>query len=283
MTYTWNFDIVSQAWDILLLGLAEFRPLTAASFVLGLPLRVSASRSRVCHGASSRPGWLRPISTLQSDSVASAALLVLFRPAATAPALILSRSPPRSSRSRVVLGLRRRGVRAGISSLDRGQWDGARAVGMSYSNTLRRIILPQAVKRMVPVFLERLIELFKTSTIASVISFPELLYVAQDLAARSYRPLEVFSVVALMFMVTLIVLSQISRLIELRLARVAKRRRAELCNTPCSSRKYCALGALGTIQIAFVALLISLPIGLVVGAGRYSRLKFVPLAGHGVR
>jgi polar amino acid transport system permease protein len=109
--------------------------------------------------------------------------------------------------------------RAGIASLDQGQWDGARAIGMNYPQTMRRVILPQAIKRMIPVFLERAIELFKTSTIASVIAFPELLFVAQDLAARSYRSLEVYTVVALMFMISLIVLSQITRLIELRLAR----------------------------------------------------------------
>ena len=58
--------------------------------------------------------------------------------------------------------------RAGIASLDQGQWDGARAIGMNYPQTMRRVILPQAIKRMIPVFLERAIELFKTSTIASV-------------------------------------------------------------------------------------------------------------------
>jgi polar amino acid transport system permease protein len=109
--------------------------------------------------------------------------------------------------------------RGGIASLDRGQWDGARAIGMSSAQAMRRVILPQAVKRMIPIFLERAIELFKTSTIASVISYSELLFVAQDLASRSYRSLEVYTVVALIFMVTLILLSQITRLLELRLAR----------------------------------------------------------------
>jgi len=219
MTYTWNFDVVSQSWDLLVLGLLNSTYLTAASFVLGLPLGLGLALARL-----SRRKVPSGLAAVYIDFFrATPSLVLLYWFYFALPRLLGVDLEPFTAALITLTLLSSAFVaevfRAGISSLDRGQWDGARAVGMSYANTLRRIILPQAVKRMIPVFLERLIELFKTSTIASVISFPELLYVAQDLAARSYRPLEVFSVVALMFMVTLIVLSQISRLIELRLAR----------------------------------------------------------------
>src|SRR6185503_9911673 len=51
--------------------------------------------------------------------------------------------------------------RAGIQSIERGQWDGARAIGMTHAQAMRRIVLPQAIKRMIPAFLERSIELMK--------------------------------------------------------------------------------------------------------------------------
>jgi polar amino acid transport system permease protein len=219
MGYTWNFDIVSQSWDLLILGLLNSIYLTAASFVLGLPLGLGLTLARL-----SRRKFTSGLAAAYIDFFrATPSLVQLYWFYFALPRLLGIELEPFTAALITLTLLSSAFVaevfRAGIASLDRRQWDGARAIGMSYVSTLRRVILPQAVKRMIPVFLERLIELFKTSTIASVISFPELLYVAQDLAARSYRPLEVFSVVALIFMGTLIVLSQITRLIELRLAR----------------------------------------------------------------
>jgi polar amino acid transport system permease protein len=219
MGYTWNFDIISRSWDLLFLGLLNSIYLTAASFVLGLPLGLGLTLARL-----SRRNLLAGFAGTYIDFFRTTpSLVLLYWFYFALPQIVRIEIEPFTAALITLTLLSAAFVaevfRAGISSIDRSQWDGARAVGMSYAQTMRRVILPQAVKRMIPVFLERLIELFKTSTIASVISFPELLYVAQDLSARSYRSLEVFSVVALMFMVTLIVLSQITRQIELRVAR----------------------------------------------------------------
>ena len=65
--------------------------------------------------------------------------------------------------------------RAGIISIDRSQWEGGKALGMSLRQLMIRIILPQAIRRMVPPFLERSFELMKTTTQASVITYGELL------------------------------------------------------------------------------------------------------------
>src|SRR4051794_9035484 len=219
MGYTWNFDIVSQSWDLLVLGLLNSIYLTAASFLLGLPLGLGLVLGRL-----SRRTWVARLAAGYTDFFrATPSLVQLYWFYFALPRLVgLELEPFVAGLITLTLlssAFLAEVFRAGITSLDRSQWDGARAIGMSYVSALRRVILPQAIKRMIPIFLERLIELFKTSTIASVISFPELLYVAQDLAARSYRPLEVFTVVAAMFTLTLIVLSQITRLIESRLAR----------------------------------------------------------------
>ena len=219
MNYSWDFDIISRSWDLLLLGLSNSIYLTGASFVLGLPLGLALALARLSHRK-----MLAGIAGGYVDFFRAAPSLVLLYWSYFALPQILSVQIEPFTAALVTLTLLSAAFvaevfRAGIASLDQGQWDGARAIGMDYPQTMRRVILPQAIKRMIPVFLERAIELFKTSTIASVIAFPELLFVAQDLASRSYRSLEVYTVVALMFMISLIVLSQITRLIELRLAR----------------------------------------------------------------
>lgn len=108
--------------------------------------------------------------------------------------------------------------RAGIVSIERGQWEGARAIGMTRSQTLRRIVLPQAVKRMIPAFMERAIELMKTTTLVATISYADLLFAANEIAQKTFRPLETFTVVALIYFVVIFAVSLIARQVERRLA-----------------------------------------------------------------
>ena len=97
--------------------------------------------------------------------------------------------------------------------------DGARAIGMRHDQALRRIILPQAVKRMIPAFMERAIELMKTTTLIATISYADLLFAANEISQKTFRPLETYTVVALIYFVVIFLASQVARLIELRLAR----------------------------------------------------------------
>jgi polar amino acid transport system permease protein len=108
--------------------------------------------------------------------------------------------------------------RAGIVSIERGQWEGARAIGMTRSQTLQRIVLPQAVKRMIPAFMERAIELMKTTTLVATISYADLLFAANEIAQKTFRPLETFTVVALIYFVVIFAVSLIARQVERRLA-----------------------------------------------------------------
>jgi polar amino acid transport system permease protein len=108
--------------------------------------------------------------------------------------------------------------RAGIVSIERGQWDGARAIGMSHGQTLRRIVLPQAVKRMIPAFMERAIELMKTTTLVATISYADLLFAATEIAQKTFRPLETFTVAALIYFVVILAFSLLARQLERRLA-----------------------------------------------------------------
>lgn len=91
--------------------------------------------------------------------------------------------------------------RAGVNSIDKGQWDAARAVGMRYTQLMRRIILPQAVRRMVPPFINEFATLIKLTTLGSVLAVNELLHEATNLINNTYRPLEIYSAVAIAFAV----------------------------------------------------------------------------------
>jgi len=109
--------------------------------------------------------------------------------------------------------------RGGIQSIERGQWDGARALGMRWSQAMRRIILPQAIKRMMPALTNRAIEIFKMSTLASAVAYVELLQQAKLIASLNFNPIEAYSAVAVIFFVFLWPLVQLTYLLERRLAR----------------------------------------------------------------
>jgi polar amino acid transport system permease protein len=112
--------------------------------------------------------------------------------------------------------------RGGINSIDKGQWEAAKAIGMNRPDCLRRIILPQAVKRMIPAFAERSIELLKTTTLISTVSYADLMFQANELASKTFRPLEVYTVVAVMYFFLILIFSQFTILLEHRLARTGE-------------------------------------------------------------
>ncbi|GAA5236776.1 amino acid ABC transporter permease [Verticiella sediminum] len=107
--------------------------------------------------------------------------------------------------------------RGGVQSIERGQWEGARAIGMSNRQALRRIVLPQAMQRMLAPFMERSFELIKTTALASTLAYADLLYQAMQVNSATFRPLEVYSTVALLFFVSLLLLSMLARVAEKRL------------------------------------------------------------------
>ncbi|MEL7528101.1 MAG: amino acid ABC transporter permease [Pseudomonadota bacterium] len=109
--------------------------------------------------------------------------------------------------------------RAGIVSIERGQWEAAKAIGMTYNQCMGRIILPQAVKRMFPSMMERSIELMKTTTLVATVSYADLLFQANELAQKTFRPLEVFTVVALIYFVSISCISFVASRMERRFAK----------------------------------------------------------------
>jgi polar amino acid transport system permease protein len=89
--------------------------------------------------------------------------------------------------------------RGGIISIERGQWDAAHALGLGRWHVMRRVILPQAVRRMIPPFVNQSITQLKNTSLVSTIAVPDLLYNGTLITADTYRPLEVYTVVALVY------------------------------------------------------------------------------------
>jgi polar amino acid transport system permease protein len=107
--------------------------------------------------------------------------------------------------------------RGGIQNIARGQWEACKAIGMNYRQTMRRTILPQAIKRMLPAFTNRSIEILKATAIASVVAYFELLHSARVISAANFNPIESYTAVAVIFVVMIYPLTVGARYVEARL------------------------------------------------------------------
>lgn len=113
-------------------------------------------------------------------------------------------------------------VRAGILSLERGQFEAAETIGLTYAKRLRLVILPQALRRMVPAIVSQLVTLIKDTSLVSFITVLELARRGQILQQRSFNPIETFLVVMAIYFVVNLTLSELSRRLELRPGRVGR-------------------------------------------------------------
>jgi len=107
--------------------------------------------------------------------------------------------------------------RGGIMSIERGQWDAARALGLRPWALMRQVILPQAVRRMIPPFVNQSITQLKNTSLVSTIAVPDLLYNGTMITADTYRPLEVYTVVAIIYFVMLFPSTMLAQWYEKRL------------------------------------------------------------------
>jgi len=110
-------------------------------------------------------------------------------------------------------------VRAGMLSVDRGQYEAAQAIGMSYGRALRRIIMPQAMRVVIPPLGNNFIGLLKTSSLASIIGFSELLHSVQDIYYNNVRVIELLCVAGFWYLVVVSVLSVGQAMLERRFGR----------------------------------------------------------------
>lgn len=106
--------------------------------------------------------------------------------------------------------------RAGIESIDRGQMEAGRSLGMSWGQTMRYIIVPQAFKRIIPPLGNEFIAMLKDSSLVSVIGFEELTRRGQLIIARTYGSLEIWMSVAVIYLLMTLTISQFVSYLERR-------------------------------------------------------------------
>ncbi|KRK48815.1 amino acid ABC transporter permease [Secundilactobacillus kimchicus] len=114
-------------------------------------------------------------------------------------------------------------VRSGIQAVPKGQMEGARASGLSYWQAMWHIILPQAMKKMIPAIVSQFISLIKDTSLATIIVLPDLMHNAQIIYGQNTNYiLPMFLMLAIMYFIVCYILSVISRRLEKRLGSTRK-------------------------------------------------------------
>ena len=216
--YRWDFTPVVAHADLLAAALVNTLKLSATALAFGIPLGLVLALMRLAR----RRSLAIPAGFVIEFFRTTPPLVQLFWFFFALPILIHVEMTPFVAAA-LTFSIQSAAFfaevfRAGIVSIERGQWEAAQAIGMDRGQALRRIVLPQAVKRMIPAFMERSIELMKTTTLVATISYADLLYEANDLAQKTFRPLEVFSTVALVYFAVIFGTSLIAHRVERRLA-----------------------------------------------------------------
>ncbi|MEN8837378.1 MAG: amino acid ABC transporter permease [Celeribacter marinus] len=107
--------------------------------------------------------------------------------------------------------------RAGIQSIARGQYEAAKSISLNYRDTMRYIILPQAIRRILPALGNQLVYMLKMSSLVSVIGLQELTRKANELVVSEYRPLEIYTILVLEYLVLILIVSAGVRWLERRM------------------------------------------------------------------
>lgn len=199
MEHNWDFSTVFENADLLLIGLQNTLKLGAVCLVLGLFFGSFVGIARyVRNRAFSWPATLF-VEVFRNTPVLVQIIWFFFAfpiispfeiDAFTAAALGLTLNTTAFS-SEI--------YRAGIQSIHKGQWEAAKALGMTYTQQMWRIVMPQAVQRMIPAFMNRAVELMKMTSLASVIAYGELMHQAKTISTIAFNPIEMYTGVALIF------------------------------------------------------------------------------------
>lgn len=113
-------------------------------------------------------------------------------------------------------------IRAGIQSVDVGQMEAARSLGIPYWKAMYKVVLPQAIRTMIPSIINQFIITLKDTSILSVIGFPELVNAAQNVIAINFKSFQVWFLVGLMYLIVITILSKIAKALERRMNRGRK-------------------------------------------------------------
>lgn len=214
-----NFDVLKEAfWPMVKGGIEYTIPLTLLSFIIGMVIALVIALFRL---SSSK--IFRGIGRFYVSLIRGTPLLVqLFVIFYGLPTIDLKFDPfPAAiiAFSLNIGGYAAEIVRGAIQSVPKGQWEAGYTIGMSYTQVLFRIIIPQAARVSVPPLSNTFISLIKDTSLASLVLVSELFRKAQEIAATSYEFLLVYMEAGLLYWIVCVFLSALQGRLEKRLDR----------------------------------------------------------------
>jgi polar amino acid transport system permease protein len=211
-----DFDLVVKSFPLLLLGAGVTIQITALSVGFGLLIGMFVGIARL-----SKVKLVKFLATVYVDFIRGTPLLVqIFLIYFALPMIIGQRIDPfiaAITACSVNSGAYVAEIfRAGIQSIDKGQMEAGRSLGMTWAQTMRFIILPQAFKRIIPPLGNEFIAMLKDSSLVSVIGFEELTRRGQLIIARTYGSFEIWLTVAFIYLVMTLTISRLVDYLERR-------------------------------------------------------------------
>ena len=214
MGYQWGFAFLLRYTHLFVVGVEVTLAYTAGTVLIGLLLGLLIGLGRLSRSRLVNIPLIGLIEVFRCTP-----LLVQLVWFYYALPVILNIQIPAVVAATAVLSFYAEIFRGGIVSIERGQWDAARAIGLRPWQVMRLVVLPQAVRRMVPPFLNQSIIQLKNTSLVSTIAVPDLLYQGTLITADTYRPLEVYTAVALIYFALLFPATRLVQWYEGRLAR----------------------------------------------------------------
>ncbi|WP_027937136.1 amino acid ABC transporter permease [Anaeroarcus burkinensis] len=211
-----DFDLVTRSFPLLLLGAGVTIQITALSVGFGLVIGVFMGMARL-----SKLWVIRSFAAVYVDFIRGTPLLVqIFLIYFALPIIIGQRIDPfiaAITACSINSGAYVAEIfRGGIQSIDKGQMEAGRSLGMTWWQTMRFIILPQAFKRVIPPLGNEFIAMLKDSSLVSVIGFEELTRRGQLIIARTYGSFEIWLTVAFIYLVMTLSISRLVAYLERR-------------------------------------------------------------------
>lgn len=212
--YKWDFYTVLQSFDLFLDGIWTTILYTVGSITVGVVVGLLAAFARL-----SRYTLVRLTARSYQELFRCTPLLVQILWAYYALPLLLGFTISNTTAGLLVLSLYVGSFyaeifRGGINAVDKGQGEAAAAVGMSGAQSMWHIILPQAVKKMLPAFINQSVIQVKNTSLLYTISIAELTYMTSVVNSETYRPLEAYTLAAIMYFAMLFPLTQAADMFE---------------------------------------------------------------------
>ncbi len=217
--------ITGNRWKLYLQGMLTTVELTAAALVIGVVLGVLVAVVRTAHDQQ-RLGHQNPVLSVV-DGICRVYTTVIRGTPMLVQLLIWGFVIFKTSRNRFAVGMLGLGVnsgayvaeivRGGLMSVDIGQSEASRSLGLGYVDTMRFIVIPQAFKNILPSLGNEFITLFKDTSLVSAIGSTEVLYYAEAVGAKTYEYMFPYVGTAVMYLVIVMILTWLQGKLERRL------------------------------------------------------------------